>query len=250
MKSVLKHRTIHTWLLPLLCACGLGMGQEPARDAKADQIADEVMEAMGGAEAYDKTHFITWRFFGRRLHVWDKYTGDIRAEDGKGLVVIMNLNTKQGKAWQEGTQITDETELQDKLKWGYEVWINDSYWLVMPYKLKDPGVHLTFTREDQTEDGRSADVLTLTFDNVGVTPENKYEVFVDKESRLVTQWRFYTKAEDEEPRFTTPWANWQQYGNILLSDDRGRSKHSDIAVFDKLPVPAFDGPDPVVFPSE
>jgi len=37
----------------------------------------------------------------------------------------------------------------------------------------------------------------------------------------------------------------QNYGNILLSNDRGKYKHTDIAVFDELPASVFEDPGPV-----
>ena len=45
----------------------------------------------------------------------------------------------------------------------------------------------------------------LRFTDVGVTPNNKYRVWIDRESRLVSQWAFYADAEDAEPRFIGPW---------------------------------------------
>ncbi len=247
-------------LVPLFLLCAAAAWTAPAlavapqeespaqesRDAKADALADQVMAAMGGEQSYNHARYLTWRFFGRRFHVWDKHTGDIRVEDGKGLVVIMNIQTMQGKAWQDGQPIEDPAVLKEKLDFGYGAWINDSYWLVMPYKLKDPGVNLVYSREDKMENGRLAHVLTLTFDaGIGLTPENKYEVFIDKETHLVEQWSFFKTFEDEEPQFSTPWAQWRRFGNIMLSDDRGKYKHTDVAVFDELPVPAFEGPDPI-----
>lgn len=116
----------------------------------------------------------------------------------------------------------------------------------MPYKLKDSGVTLTYRGEETLEDGRKCDVLQLTFKDVGDTPQNKYYVYVDRESKLVIQWSYFTHADDAEPRFTLPWKNWQRYGDILLSDDRGRSsKMEDIAVFDELPASVFNSPEPV-----
>jgi hypothetical protein len=213
-------------------------------DAQAIAVADAVMERLGGRDSWDQTRFLTWRFFGKRRHVWDKWTGDIRYESGD-LLVLMNIHTRRGRAWQNGAEIVDADTLAARLRHGYEAWINDSYWVFMPFKLKDSGVTLKYKEKGQTEDGRAADVLVLTFREVGVTPQNKYEVWVDEETRLVTQWAFYTKAADAEPRFVNPWANWQQYGRIWLSDDRGRRKHTEIAVFDELPPSVFTRPEPV-----
>ena len=97
----------------------------------------------------------------------------------------------------------------------------DSYWVFMPFKLKDSGVTLKYSGKSETADGKPADVLELTFKDVGRTPENKYHVYVDEDSRLVTQWDYYENASDPEPRFQMPWQNWQKQGGIMLSADRG-----------------------------
>lgn len=214
-----------------------------ASDAKAIEIADRVMEAMGGYEAYNNTRYLSWRFFGKRLHVWDKWTGDIRYETDK-VLVLMNIHSKNGSVFQDGKEVSDAKLIADSLKEGYEAWINDSYWLVMPYKLKDSGVTLKYKGEKDMEDGRKADVLVLTFNSVGVTPDNKYEVAVPRDTNLVEEWSFFGNFNDAEPRFATPWANWEKHGNILLSADRGKYKHSDVKVFDELPESVFKDPAP------
>lgn len=211
---------------------------------QAIAIADASMEAMGGYQAWDETRYITWRFFGKRLHVWDKWTGDIRFEQDD-LTVLMNINSRAGKAWRGGQELSHPDSLQAALDRGYRSWINDAYWLVMPYKLKDSGVALNYKKSGQSQDGRAADILVLTFAEVGVTPQNKYEVWVDKETKLVSQWAFYSQASDAEPRFVGPWNNWQKYGRIMLSDNRGERGHTDVAVFAQLPESVFKKPQPV-----
>jgi hypothetical protein len=49
-------------------------------------------------------------------------------------------------------------------------------------KLQDPGVNLTYVKTEQLPNGTTADILQLTFNAVGVTPENKYWLYVDKEA--------------------------------------------------------------------
>ena len=216
-------------------------------DPEAIALADEAMTALGGRANWDATRYITWRFFGFRLHVWDKWTGDIRFEQGD-LTVLMNIHSREGRAFAAGVEIVDPDTLGARLEQGYRAWINDSYWLVMPYKLKDTGVTLRFRGPEATGDGRPADVLELTFRDVGVTPENKYAVWIDRESRLVTQWAFYREAGDAEPAFTGPWTNWKRHGSILLSDGRGERRHTDVAVFDELPRSVFTSSAPVELP--
>lgn len=209
-----------------------------ASDAKAIDIADAAMAAMGGREAWDATRYLSWNFFGRRTHLWDKWTGALRFEQGDSLV-LMNINSKEGQAF-KGRAALEGEELATALDNAYKAWINDSYWLLMPYKLKDSGVTLRYVGEEAMEDGRMADVVMLTFEDVGVTPENKYHVFAAKDTGMVEQWAFFNSASDEEARFTTPWAKWEKHGNVMLSGDRGRFQLSDIAVFSEVPSSAFE----------
>ncbi len=211
-------------------------------DARAIEVADAVMERLGGRPNWDNTRYIAWRFFGRRFHVWDKWTGDLRYEAEDGHVVLMNIHSRQGKAWEAGQPVTDPDSTAARIEAGYRAWINDSYWLVMPYKLKDTGVTLKYKGVGETEAGEPSDILELTFTDVGVTPQNKYDVYVDREERLVRQWAFYADADDQDPRFTSPWSNWRQYGDIWLADDPGRYQHTDVAVYDELPRALFEDP--------
>ncbi|MDH3744229.1 MAG: hypothetical protein OES47_03905 [Acidobacteriota bacterium] len=218
-------------------------------DARAIALADSVMERMGGRKAWDDTRFITWKFFGRRSHVWDKHTGDIRVEgvereSGNTYLILMNLHSMNGRAWLAGKEATGE-ELDAMLDRGEAAWINDSYWLVMPYKLKDSGVTLTYVGEQKMEDGRLADIVRLTFTGVGRTPENKYHVAIARDSGLVEQWAFFADADDAEPRFRTPWHDWKRHGNILLSANRGDNGHTHIAVLDKIPETVLTSPEQV-----
>ena len=248
-------RRVRTWGagLAVAAACSAALAEDnPAApgfdregsDPRAIELADQVMLHLGGRGNWDSTRYVTWRFFGKRRHVWDKWTGRIRFEQGD-LTVLMNVIDKSGRAWQSSVEVTDPDSLKPLLETGYRAWINDAYWMFMPYKLKDSGVTLKHKGVGTTIDGAAADILILTFAGVGVTPNNKYHVYVDRDSKRVVQWDFFADAADAEPRFQIPWANWEPHGRIWLSADRGQRDHSDIAVFDALPQTVFDDPKPV-----
>jgi len=214
-------------------------GRAPS-DPRAVEIADRVMTAVGGRDRWDAVQCIGWTIFGR-THMWNKWTGDYRLE-ADSLLVIMNVNSGTGRAWKNGTPVTDAKTLEPILARAHSIWINDSYWLLMPCKLEDDGVTLKYGGEKATEDGRPADMLVLTFDNVGETPQNKYDVYVDRESGLVTQWSYYENAADPEPKFTLPWNGWSDFDGVRLAPGRGRVEVTGIRVTSSdLPV-AFQGP--------
>lgn len=244
-------RILCTILLLCGAACSTTAGSRPSApaatgpaadslqrgsDPRAVSIAEEVLDALGGAEAWDRARVLEWNFFGRRSHVWDKWTGDYRLDEGTK-VVLMNLGTGQGRLFEGSKEITDSEAKTKELARAKSVWINDSYWLVMPYKLLDPGVTLHDVGQRELPDGSPADVIALTFEGVGNTPRNKYEVFVSQKDRRVEQWAYFQDRDDAEPKFTSPWTGWHEVGGILLSGGRGQERElTAIAVHEVPPV--------------
>ncbi len=241
------------FVLTVAAAAAVSAGPPEAADSepRAIEIARAVLDRIGGEEGWAATRFVRWKFFGGRQHYWDKQTGDVRIEmaqrlddDGKvqrpKLLVLMNVQSKTGRVWADDDEVRDAEKLEEYLTLGHEIWINDSYWMFLPFKLLDPGVTLKYAGEREMEDGRMADVLDLTFgDGVGYTPENRYEVFVARDSGLIEQWAFFSSAEDDQPKFTLPWADWRKYGRIWLATDHGQQKNWDIAVHAVLPRSVF-----------
>lgn len=215
-------------------------------DAAAVALADKVMAAMGGRKAWDQAHYLAWNFFGMRHLIWDKKTGDVRIDfPQEDLTILVNINTLEGKVKKGGAVITHADSLEKYLEKGKNIWINDAYWLFMPFKLKDSGVTLHYLGEDTTQAGSPAEVIALTFDHVGHTPQNKYHVYIDKDSHLVSQWAYFANANQEKPNFVLPWQNYEQYDGILLSGDRGERKLTDIKVMEAVPSKTFTDLSPV-----
>jgi hypothetical protein len=210
-------------------------------DPKAAALAKEVMQAMGGRKAWEDTRFLAWTF-NNQYHLWDRKTNDLRYERGDSLVVISNLDTKKGQVFLRGTQVTDTTKANPWLRRMYPTWANNSYWFIMPYKLQDAGVTLKYVGEGQTQAGAPADILEMTFQKVGVTPDNKYLLAIDKKSHLITEWSYFAKYTDPNPAFTRPWTNYQRYGNLLLSSGRSTDPNDRLNIRD-IAAPANVAPD-------
>ena len=136
-------------------------------------------------------------------------------------VLLSNVNERDGRVFLDGRELEAGEERDEWLRSAYGMWVNDSYWVFMPYKLKDSGVTLRHLGPRDSEDYGRVEVLELRFDGVGITPENRYEVFVDPTTNLVCAWSYFSEAADVEPRFTRPWANWQRVGRILLAQEHG-----------------------------
>ncbi len=183
---------------------------------------------------------MSWTFGSRHL-IWHKRTGDVRIDSAPdSTVFLFNVFSRQGRVQSGGREVPLSDTLDMMLDRAEALWINDSYWLVMPFKLKDSGVALHHVGVDTTVGGVQADILELTFEGVGRTPRNKYRIWVDHDDRLVKQWAFYGDRDQAEPNAIWPWDNYQRYGGLLLSSQRsdGRGPRN-LALYDQLPEAVF-----------
>ena len=96
-----------------------------------------------------------------------------------------------------------------------------------------------FNQMLEIEAGQSGtwEKVLLTFEGVGLTPKDKYWVFVNRKTGLVDRWEFVLKGADTEP---TPfdWSGWKSYGAIQLADDRVNPNDGTRIHFPVLDVPA------------
>ncbi len=214
---------------------------EYGSDNKAIEIADKIMRAMGGRKSWDNARYFKWNFFGSRTLWWDKLKGDVRIQmhNADSAIILVNIFNNSGKVYSNGREISNADSLSQFLKKGKGMWINDAYWLFMPFKLKDSGVSLTYIGEESTDGGIASDVLQLTFENVGDTPQNKYHVWVDKKDNLIKQWAFYRDSNLVEPNFITSWEGYEKYNSILLASIRGERKITNIDVPLSIPESVF-----------
>jgi len=205
-------------------------------DEKAVEIADAVMKSMGGRTAWDNMKTLSWNFFGARKLIWDKPSGNVKIDvlnSPDSIKISLNLNdTTKMSLEMKGEKVNHPDSLSKFRRFGNSVWINDAYWVVMPFKLKDSGVTLNYIREDTTLVGESAHVLQLTFAGVGDTPQNKYEIYVSKERSLVAQWAYFRDTNQEQANFNLPWDDYKDYNGLLLATERGNRDITELKVTD------------------
>ncbi len=218
-------------------------------DPEAIRVADDLITACGGMNNWDSINVIKYNFFGRRWHLWDKKNQMVRIENtGNDTKLILNIKTRNAKVFKDGKEWTDADTLKKYSEAAYKQWINDSYWLMMPFKVKDGGVRLKYIKEDTTQTGIMADVIELQFDSVGVTPQNKYHLWVGKNSNLIAQWAYFPKVTDTVASIINPWDNYLKYGGVFLSSDRGTNRQfTGIKVFPSVPKSVFENFDPIDF---
>jgi hypothetical protein len=219
-----KRLAVVPFLLLLLWG-GPALGADA--DPKAQTVGRELIAAMGGEGAWEKARVFQFHFLVERegkpvadfAHTWDRYTGDYRLtgadKAGAPFAVFFNVNTKEGTVLVNGRAVEGE-EKANRIQGAYERFINDTYWLLAPWKIFDPGVNLAYDGEKTGPDGALCDVLKLSFDNVGLTPKDVYWIWVTRDGRRMVQWQYVLGGAQEEPT-TALWKDWRSFGGILLS---------------------------------
>lgn len=234
------------------------LAQQPAATtATADDVARRALDVLAGP-AWEKARYFAFTFnvdrdgkiaasFPQR---WDRYTGDYRVsgKDQKGdeFTIVMNVNTKQGHAWKNGAEVA-ATELPDMLTLGYRRFINDTYWLLMPLKMMDPGVHRERDGEQKDGCGHVWDVVKLSFDQgVGLTPSDVYWAWVNRDTGIVDEWDMkLTGSKPEDAPVPVKFHEFRRVGGLLISTSRevvGKKQTvrlDDLVVTSDVPKDAF-----------
>jgi hypothetical protein len=231
-------------ILLMLAAASFARAAE--RDAKADAVGHELIAAMGGEGAWEKARQFQFDFVvvksgkdvARFSHAWDRYTGDycLKGIDKAGApyVVYFNVNTKAGQAFVNNVAV-EGAEKDKRIEGAYGRFINDTYWLLAPWKIFDPGVHRAYEGEKPCPGGGTCDVLKLSFDNVGMTPKDVYWLWITRDGRHMVQWQ-YVLGGAAEPPTTAAWTDWQKMGGLMLSLDKPMSGEPFEIRFEKVAV--------------
>jgi len=249
-------------------------------DPQAVAIADLLLGALGGQQAWEQTRFVYFAFdverdskrVAHRTHLWDRWDGRLRYQsaekDGAPFVVLLNVNTRAGQAFRlpreaaaDGTPVhgsvgaapIESAAAKPLLDEAYESWINDTYWLLMPYKMKDPGVRLKYAGE-KTIAGAEYDLVELTFEDVGLTPRDRYWAHVNRKTHMMDRWSYVLQ---DDPPGSEPtvwdWKGWTRRGRILLCPEKVSERkgatvkilHPIMEVYDTVPDAYFASPAPL-----
>lgn len=190
-------------------------------DSKADSVALRLLKAHG-ADAFASAPYLRFNFGvdtpqGQQVvarHLWDRSTGEYRVEWATGpdsnyvaLVNVRNVENQrpEGTVYLNGTELTGSAA-QSAREQAYGRFINDTYWLLAPLKVYDPGVNRQYAADSSTAEHEG---LRLTFGEVGLTPGDTYWLYVSNETGRLDRWSMHLQGmdADEAPRSYT----WTDY---------------------------------------
>jgi hypothetical protein len=244
---------------PILAAVALSarlFAAEGSPDALA--LATKEVAATGGA-SWEKARYFRFDFlvdFGERkagpfAHYWDRWTGayrvDVPGDDGFTAYFNVNEPKDAGKAviLRKGARVAGP-DAAKILANAYGRFINDSYWLLAPLKVLDPGVKL----EDAgtaTFDGKGARVLKLSFSGVGLTPGDTYRHYLDPATGALVGWEYVLESRQEGK---WKWVDVSDFAGLKLStrkvtEDGGKTiRFANVSVSAAVDAAALKPPAP------
>lgn len=243
-------------ILAVLAAPAPARAASPDSDPKAVRIAEQVLESLGGRERWDGLPGLRWTFGSSvndtvrpsRRHAWDKHSGRHRVEGtlrtGQAFLVVHTVgDTLHGAAWLDGRSLEGDS-LRQFVKRADAMWVNDSYWFLMPYKMLDPGVTLKYDGEER-DGGTAFDCVSMSFAGVGLTPGDRYKVFVNHATRRVERWEYVLQGTQPPPvRWT--WEGWERHDGLWFPTAHRRESTviftKDVATTTAFPAGTFDRP--------
>lgn len=211
------------------------VAERPLAETRADSIALRGYDAVGGPEVWGGIRYLQFEFAAgrdtvrqlRARHQWDRQTGDYRMEMPVGpdslYVVRFNVDTRAGEVWLND-QPVDTTQRAGLLERAYRRFINDTYWLLAPTKAFDPGVTRAYVADSSNSE---VDVITLTFDGVGLTPGDRYWLYYDRENGRLIRWAYHLQGyAPDQPATVYEWVDYETYetpaGTVHLSNRKVR----------------------------
>jgi len=174
----------------------INMGEVKAYNPNADILAHNILKAIKH-NAYKNTRYIDWSFKGKRFYKWDKkkHIVDVKWNDARVLLHPNDLTKST-------VYLNDkEVSYNDNLvKRALRFFNNDSFWLVAPHKLFEPGIY----RSIRMVDGKEA--LHVKYSRGGTTPGDSY-VWILDENYLPTNYQMYVQ-KIKKLGTTVTWEDW------------------------------------------
>ncbi len=159
-------------LLPVLAGILYAVYNEPLpkgiRSKNADELAMKMLTALN-YKAYKNTRFLEWSFANGKHHYrWDKDTDTVFvAWDDHKVKLDLKVPAKSSVA-KDKTPLKGQ-EKEKLIKKATSFFNNDSFWMVAPFKVFDPGTERSIVT---LKDGTQA--LLVTYTSGGDTPGDSY----------------------------------------------------------------------------
>lgn len=148
----------------------LDMGTVRAYNPKANELAQKILTRINH-KAYKNTRFLEWSFRGKRFFKWDKERHIVNVNWGNTKVILHPNKIKKSKLFINN--IETNVHKDSIVKRAEAIFNNDSFWLIAPHKLFEPGIIRSIKKY------KGKDVLKVLYTTGGTTPGDSYIWILD-----------------------------------------------------------------------
>ena len=140
----------------------------------ADVVAQNMLDALD-YEAYKKTNYIEWTFSKRHHFKWKKNENFCEVY-WKNVRVDLQLDSPNSSdVFVDNVQLSSE-ESKEYIDKAVNYFNNDSFWIVAPYKVFDPGTTRSLIPLEHNRQG-----LLISYSSGGSTPGDSYMWLLDED---------------------------------------------------------------------
>ena len=208
----LKYLVIILIALAIIAFIAVKMISDPLPAGQSGSDADrwaEQIQAKLNRPAYDTLAYLQWEFFrpGQK-YLWDKNRNLAVIEWGDNRA-IMDLTNQRAITFTG--DVRQEGEAHEALKQkAWSNWCNDSFWMIAPFKMNDPGTSREIV--DLEEGGKG---LKVSYDGGGVTPGDSY-VWIIGDDQVPTGYKMWTSIIPVQGMYAG-WSGWESHKGVLFS---------------------------------
>ncbi|MBK7977665.1 MAG: hypothetical protein IPK07_31910 [Deltaproteobacteria bacterium] len=235
-------------LLAAVLAAGIACQKREPGAASGEHWAERVAAAYGGHDAFERTRTLAFDFVSyedgaekaRFHHVMALAGGPCLYETDAMTFARSPFLDDQTRSWKAigltlppgrlaarvdrirrtgDVRVNGEQQSPELVRRVVERINNDSFWLLLPFQLHDPGVRLAEKGPVTLPDGRPAVALSLGFRaDAGATPADRWTVFVDPTSARILKTR--VDLQNSSSFVEAEWSGSIKTGALDLADQR------------------------------
>lgn len=196
-------------LLFILVVIGYRLADEPRPEGeqgpRAEYLTEKMLEAVNYS-AWQDINTISWSYPRGHDFIWDKKSNlvQVKWDDYR---VLLNPDNRSGKVYENNEEVKEgKGELLQK---AFKYFANDSFWLIAPFKAKDPGTVQSVVMYEGEE------ALMIEYTSGGVTPGDAYLWILD-ENGLPIAWKFWVQLVPVGGLYFT-WEEWVSLNGPKIS---------------------------------
>lgn len=215
----------------------------------ADDLARSMFDVMAGGGAWEHARYFSYTFTlvknGRVVAAfperWDRVTGDFYVSgerpDGLPFEAVINVTNKTVRGSVQGRRLTSAEDLKGLYQLAEARFTNDTFWLMMPLRIFDPGFYRAYDGPRTDTCGHTWDLLKVTVEAEKGKVTATYWPWLNRDSHLVDEWDMKLDImPPDSPPVEFLFHDYRRIAGLLISTLREVRGQNQTVRLDKLTI--------------